>query len=172
MSTLSCQNSRATIIITAMLNPALLSRVVLTVALSSIFYQTQPLTQTRELSKKQSGHKAGKSGPGSSIREDELRNVDDEDAELDYLYSVHEVGLSDYVLTKGRHFVLKKYLLTLPNNIIDIPELYVVTRSELKNFFRNPPNPERLRNGARLEQHWIYRGKMTHSHVFYIFERQ
>jgi hypothetical protein len=107
----------------------------------------------------------------STTRAEELRSVIEEDAELDYLYSVHEVGSADYLLTKGRHFVLKRYLESLPSDMMDVPELYVVTRPELKNFFRKPPNPERLKNGAELEEHWVYRGKMTRTHVFYIFER-
>jgi hypothetical protein len=157
----------------SMWSTSLFSGILLTFALPLLnlplaYAQTRTQNQRGE----QSSSLIAKPGSGNTVREDELRNLADEDAELDYLYSVHEVGTSDYLLTKGRHFVLRKYLLTLPGNIIDIPELYVVTRGELRNFFRNPPNPERLRNGAKLEEHWIYRGKMTHTHVFYIFERQ
>ena len=112
-----------------------------------------------------------RSGTISTTRNEELRNVAEEDAELDYLYSVHEVGQSDYLLTKGRHFVLKKYLQSLPETTIDLPELFVMTKAEMKDFFHNPPNPERLKNGVELEQHWVYRGKMIHGHTFYIFER-
>jgi len=130
----------------------------------------QSATQTGTT--EQSSRQVRRPNSTSTTRAEELRLVIEEDAELDYLYSVHEVDSADYLLTKGRHFVLKKYLQSLPEDMMDVPELYVVTRAELKNFFRTPPNPERLKTGARLEEHWVYRGKMTRSHVFYIFERQ
>ena len=149
----------------------LINLAILTVLLSSTLFIFGAQSSRPSQSSEQASQPPRRPNSTATTRAEELRNVAEEDAELDYLYGVHEVDSSDYLLTKGRHFVLRKYLLTLPDDMSDVPELYVVTRPELKNFFRTPPNPERLKIGARLEEHWVYRGKMTHNRVFYIFER-
>jgi hypothetical protein len=149
----------------------LVSGVIFTITPSPAFYALGIQSKESKLPAEQSSAQTRRANSTSTTRAEELRNVTEEDAELDYLYTVHEVGSADYLLTKGRHFVLKRYLQSLPDDMMDVPELYVVTRAELKNFFRNPPNPERLKTGAQLEEHWVYRGKMTRNHVFYIFER-
>jgi hypothetical protein len=149
-----------------------LNGVVVAICLFSTLPVAGIQSTNRSTTSEQSSPQVHRPNSSSTTRAEELRLVIEEDAELDYLYSVHEVDSADYLLTKGRHFVLKRYLQSLPDDMMDVPELYVVTRAELKNFFRTPPNPERLRNGARLEEHWVYHGKMTRNHVFYIFERQ
>jgi hypothetical protein len=150
----------------------LIGTILLFLLLSSInIARTQNQLSGQATSTERSTRQPPRANTTSTTRAEELRNVAEEDAELDYLYSVHEVDSSDYQLTKGRHFVLKRYLQALPADI-DVPELYVMTRSEMKNFFHVLPNPERLRNGVRIEEHWVYRGKMSRTHIFYIFERQ
>ena len=128
--------------------------------------------QSRATGPSQSAGSVPKSGTISSTRDEQLRNVAEEDAELDYLYGNHEVGREDYLLTKDRHYALRKYLLSLPKNSIDLPEFYVMTRSEFKDFFRDPPVPEALKPGAKLEKHWTYKAKIIRGHTFYVFERQ
>ncbi|HZS45184.1 MAG TPA: hypothetical protein VFC63_08800 [Blastocatellia bacterium] len=137
-------------------------------AISSLTYG-QSKTSEQSIPSPGSGPK---SGTISSTRDEQLRAVTEEDAELDYLYERHEVGREDYLLTKDRHYALRKYLLTLPRNTIDLPELFVMTKAEFKDYFRNPPAPEKLRAGGIWEKRWVYRAKIVRGHTFYIFERQ
>jgi len=138
------------------------------IGLCSVFARQQ----SRITESSQSAGSGPKSGTISSTRDEQLRNVAEEDAELDYLYGNHEVGREDYLLTKDRHYALRRYLLSLPKNTIDLPEFYVITKAEFKDFFRDPPVPERLKPGDKLEKHWTYKAKIVRGHTFYVFERQ
>ena len=109
--------------------------------------------------------------PGAA-REEALRLLAEEDAELDYLYQDGEVPAEEYQLTKARHWVLRRYLLGLPEGTVDLPEIHVVSKGELGNLFRRPPDLTRLRVGDTWDEHWSYRGKMVRGRTFYIFERR
>jgi hypothetical protein len=107
-----------------------------------------------------------------TAREEALRILAEEDAELDYLYRDGEVPAEEYQLTKARHWVLRRYLLGLPEGTVDLPEIHVVSKGELGNLFRRPPDLTRLRVGDTWDEHWSYRGKMVRGRTFYIFERR
>src|SRR5947209_8451607 len=98
--------------------------------------------------------------PLAASRDEALRNLAEEDAELDYLFHGHEVSLEDYRLTRARNWVTRRYLMGLPSQIIDLPEYLIITKPEFASFFQRPPGAATLKAGQTYEGHWTFKGKM------------
>jgi hypothetical protein len=97
-----------------------------------------------------------------------------EEAELKHLFDVGEVPPGDYRLSRDRLVVTREAALRVARARDDdvVPDLYILVESELTQVL--PTGIEAIRGkqpGSKIDDNWMYHGKIRRGEVFYILER-
>jgi hypothetical protein len=98
----------------------------------------------------------------------------DEEEELEFQAKNNEIPRRLYVRAKTKIAIMRQTVLNRVKKAGDdiVPELHVVTASEIDQVMENPNGVLRgLKVGSVVEETWLYLGKESRGEVFYVFER-